>query len=151
MDIRTLESLQKAIPIVIRHLDSYVELAERDLSHAKSMAASRLRLMTIVGVSGLFALWLACALVIALTWDGQYRVVAIAAMAGAFALLAALAATSLARRRDVPFAAVRREWCEDRALFRSILANGKKNGARDEDESTFQQVDEPEAVLGSRS
>jgi len=122
MDFRMLGSLQHAIPVVFRHLDAYVELVEQDLAMAKAVAVSRLRLLLILGMSGFFALLMVCAVVIALTWDGQYRILAIALMLGVFALAAIGSATSLARKRHEPFAAVKREWRADRELLNSILS-----------------------------
>lgn len=117
-----LESLQRAIPIVLRHLDSYVELAERDLSAAKSVAAARIKALLLLSVSTVFAVLFACLLVIALTWDGEYRALSIGIMAGVFAAIAAASGAYFAKKRAKPFASLQREWREDRALVHSLLS-----------------------------
>jgi uncharacterized membrane protein YqjE len=81
----------------------------------------QLRWLAILLVSGSFALLLTCALVAAVTWDGEYRALAIGLMAGVFALLAIVAGTLLIRQREDAFAAVRRELRADRALLRELL------------------------------
>jgi uncharacterized membrane protein YqjE len=130
MDLRMLESLKRAIPIVLRHLDSYVELVEQDLSAAKSVAASRVKALMLLSVSAVFAVLFACLLIVALTWDSQYRVLTIGIMAGVFALVAVASGTYFAKKRAEPFASLKREWREDRALVKSILA-------RDSHEESF--------------
>jgi uncharacterized membrane protein YqjE len=122
MDLRTLESLQRAIPVVLRHLDAYAELAERDFAAAKSVAVARVKALVLLGVSGVFALLLACALVIALTWESEYRVATIGTMIGFFALCALGSAAWFMRKRQEPFGAVRREWREDRAWLQRVLS-----------------------------
>ena len=121
MDLRTLGSLEKAIPVVLRHIGAYVDLAEQDFIQAKATAVSQLRKTAVLGVSAFVALLLGCTLVIALTWDGNYRVLAIGVMAGIFIAVAIGSAISLAQKRDEPFASVKREWREDRELITSWL------------------------------
>lgn len=121
MDLRTLESLRNAIPVVLRHLDAYVELAEEDFAQAKSAAASRLRVAALFGVSVFVTLLLVCGLVVALTWDTQYRILAISLLTLLFAGVAIATAAALTRKRESPFASLRKEWKEDRELLRSFL------------------------------
>jgi len=122
MDLRMLQSFKKAIPILLRHLDSYVELVEQDLSVAMSVAASRIKALMLLSVSTAFAVLFACLLIVALTWDSDYRVLSIGIMTGAFALIAAASGAYFAKRRAKPFASLKREWREDRALVQSFLS-----------------------------
>jgi uncharacterized membrane protein YqjE len=122
MDLRMLESLKRAIPIVLRHLDGYVDLAERDMAEAKSIAIARAKAFALLGVSAVFAVLFGCVLLIALTWDSEYRVLTVGIIAGAFALVAFGSGLFFARKRNDPFATLKREWREDRALIRSLLA-----------------------------
>lgn len=121
-----LESAKRAIPIVLRHLDSYVELVEQDLSAAKAVAVSRVKALLLLSVSTVFAVLFACLLIVALTWDSEYRALAIGIIAGVFALVAAASATYFAKKRAEPFASLKREWREDRALVKSLLSRDEE-------------------------
>ena len=124
MDLRALNNLQKALPIVLRHLGGYVELAVQDLEAAKAAAVVRLRATAVIALAGFLCVLMLCALVIALTWDTEYRVLAIGLLAAAFAIPTAVAGFLLARRSTEPFAAVRREWQQDRVLIDRWLTQG---------------------------
>jgi uncharacterized membrane protein YqjE len=121
MDLRMLESVRRAVPIVLRHLDGYVELMEQDLSAAKAAAVSKVKALMLLGVSAVFAVLFACLLLVALAWDSDYRTLVIGIIAGTFALVAVASATIFARKREVPFASLKREWREDRALVKSLI------------------------------
>ena len=117
-----LGSLQNAVPILFRHLDAYIDLAEQDLAVAKATALARLQALLLCMVGGAFALLLGCILIIALAWDTDYRILTIVLLTAAFAVVAAIAAMSFARQRHTPFAAVRKEWRTDREVLHRILA-----------------------------
>jgi uncharacterized membrane protein YqjE len=147
MDLRTLESLRNAIPVVLRHLDAYVELAEQDFAQAKSAAASRLRIAALFGVSAFITLLLACGLVVALAWDTPYRIWAISGLTLLFAATAIGTATALTRKRESPFASLKREWKEDRELFRSFLTKETTSEPQSKaDDSEFAKQREGEPV-----
>jgi uncharacterized membrane protein YqjE len=125
MDLRTLQSLQQAIPVLLRHLGAYLELAEQDMAATKAEAVARIRLIVVFSISGFFAILMSCILVIALTWDGENRVFAIIVMGCIFTALTAASGLYLAQLRPAkPFDAVRREWRQDRELIDRLLADG---------------------------
>jgi uncharacterized membrane protein YqjE len=67
-----------------------------------------------------------CVAVVAVTWDTQYRLTAIAWMGGGFlavAIAAAVYRSSLARRKSQMLESVRRQWQEDRVLLERILSD----------------------------
>jgi uncharacterized membrane protein YqjE len=133
MDFRTLQSLQQAIPVLLRHLGAYLELAEQDMAATKVEAVARLRLIIVFSVSGFFAILMSCILVIALTWDTDNRVFAIVFMGCLFTALTAASGLYLARlRASKPFDAVRREWRQDRELIDRLLANGNEGKSGEE-------------------
>jgi len=130
MDIGALLSLQRAAPVLLRHLSAYAELAGQDLAASKVEFAARARSALILVVSTVFALVMLCACVIAATWDTPYRLAAVASLAGLFLIIAAAAAIHLARSpAQRAFAAVRREWRQDRALLELLVANSVKDEA----------------------
>jgi len=133
MDLRALRSLQQAIPILLRHLGAYLELAEQDMAATKAEAVARLRLIIVFSVSGFFTILMACILVIALTWDGDNRVFAIIFMGCIFTALTAASGLYLAQlHASKPFDAVRREWRQDRELINRLLDNGEESKRHDE-------------------
>jgi uncharacterized membrane protein YqjE len=132
MDLRALGVLQKAVPILLRHIDAYVELVERDWRTAKQNAVRSMQLLAVMIGSGFFALLLCCGVVVALTWDGPYRVAAMAAMAGLFVLGTVITAVLYAKRDRNVFSSVKREWREDRELVEDLLfGDDKQAGAPD--------------------
>ena len=130
MDIGALLSLQRAAPVLLRHLSAYAELAGQDLAASKVEFALRARSALILVVSAVFAVVMLCAFVIAATWDTPYRLPAVAGLAGLFVIVAAAAAIHLARSpAQRSFAAVRREWKQDRALIERLVANSAEDQA----------------------
>jgi uncharacterized membrane protein YqjE len=128
MDIRMLLAIHKVIPILLRHLEGYVELAEQDWTATKILAKQRVQIWAALLVSSLFALATAFVFVIALAWDTEYRLVTIGALAGLSAAFAIGAALRLRRRlNDRAFAAIRREWARDRAVVHRLLAEDRSN------------------------
>ncbi len=124
-----LESVQKVIPIVIRHLDGYVDLVEHDLSVAKKATVSRAKSLALLSVSVMFALLFTCLLIVAIAWDSDYRLLTIGLIAGGFVAVAIASGTLFVRQRQEPFASLKREWREDRALMKSILSNASNEEA----------------------
>jgi uncharacterized membrane protein YqjE len=122
MNIRVLQLLQQAAPVLLRHLDAYLELAEQDMAATKTDAVARLQLIAVFCISALFMLFMGCVLVIAITWDGPNRVLAIVFMGGIFTALAVASGLYLVNRRATkPFMGVRREWQQDRELVSRLL------------------------------
>lgn len=121
MGIGTLLSLQRAAPVLLRHLSAYAELAEQDLAVSRVEVAARVRAGVCLVISAIFALMMICACVIAATWDTPYRLTAVITMAFVFAATAAVSAmllTKVPKRRA--FACVRDEWQRDRLLLEQL-------------------------------
>jgi len=124
--MRLLWKLPKAAPALIRHIAAYIELAAYDLTQSRRDFAANLLASVIAGVAVFFAMLLACAAVVAATWDTPHRVTAIVWMAGAFLAVAVLALIYLSKvaKEQAPFlASVRREWVEDGVLLERILSD----------------------------
>jgi len=133
MDLRALRSLQQAIPILLRHLGAYLELAEQDMIATKAEAVARLRLVIVFSVSAFFTILMVCILVIALTWDGENRVFAIIFMGCVFTALTAASGLYLAQlRSSKPFDGVRREWRQDRELIDRLFVDDDEEENRHE-------------------
>jgi len=125
MNIRAL--LQVA-PILFRHLEGYFELAEQDIAATKAQAVARLRVVAIFCVSALFMLLMLCVLVIALTWDTDYRVLAVALVGGFFTVVTVASGFYLAQLQPTePFMELRREWRQDRQLIYRLISGDDEN------------------------
>jgi uncharacterized membrane protein YqjE len=124
--MRLLWMLPKAAPALMRHIAGYVELAALDLARSRRDFAANLLASAIAAVAVFFTLLLACAGVVAATWDTPHRVAAIVWMAAVFLAVAivALICRSRAVRRQAPFlASVRREWQGDAVILERILSD----------------------------
>ncbi len=124
--MRLLWSLPKAAPYLLRHIAAYIDLAWLDLERTKRETAAQVIALAIFALGAVFAVLLGCLTVVAATWDTPNRVHAIAWMTGGFALIALIAwlyRAKLAREQAELFAAVRREWQEDRVLLERLLSD----------------------------
>jgi uncharacterized membrane protein YqjE len=129
MRLSVLWSLQRAAPILLRHLGAYVELAERDLADSRRDLTGRTQAGLMFVVSASFALLMLCAGVVAATWDTPSRLFAIATMGAAFVVLALVSGFYAARRSGkATFASVRREWQLDRAMFDEMFSEPDDSG-----------------------
>jgi uncharacterized membrane protein YqjE len=124
--MRLLWLLPKAAPALLRHMAAYAELAGQDLEQAQRDLSAQLMAAAVLVLGGVFLVFCVFLLVVALTWDTPYRVIAILSMGGAFAMLSIIAAVyrSKLASRQAPFLdTLRREWHEDRVLLERILAS----------------------------
>jgi uncharacterized membrane protein YqjE len=124
--MRVLWKLPKAAPALMRHIAAYIELAAYDLAQSRRDFAATLIPSVIAGVAVFFTVLLACAAVVAATWDTPYRVTAIVWMAGVFLAVAVLALIYRSKtvKEQAPFlASVRREWQEDGVILERILSD----------------------------
>jgi uncharacterized membrane protein YqjE len=123
--VRLLWLLPKAAPALFRHLAAYAELAALDLGRSGREFKAQLAASIFVAVSGLFALLMACLLVVAFTWDTPYRIQAIAWMLGGFVaicIIGMLVRSGKVRASTPPFAELKQQWAEDRVIFEHMLA-----------------------------
>jgi uncharacterized membrane protein YqjE len=127
--MRVLWLLPKAAPALMRHIAAYFELAALDLEQSRRDLTTNLIASAIAGIGLFLTLLMACAVVIALTWDTPHRVAAIAWMGGAFLALAVVALiyrSRVSKEQAALLASVRREWQEDVVILERILAEEQK-------------------------
>ena len=124
--------LAPLVPAVLRHLEAYAEVAGADARDAAATVARRLFALLLAAASAFIALLMFCAWLLALTWDGPWRVWTAAGLALAFAAAAAGLAIPVLRRRTKAdtmfFSRVRNEWSRDRELIDRAL-NGSDHAA----------------------
>ena len=112
-------SLSRLIPLVLRHLDAYGEIAGDDTREALARAVASLVLAGAALAFALIALLMACTWLIVAAWDEPWRAWVPAALAGLFAALALGCLVSIGHRRSTApalFPRLRREWRRDRQL-----------------------------------
>ena len=119
-------SLSRLVPLALRHLEAYRDIAEKDAQDAITALAGRVAVAMIAIGAGMFAVSMLCASIIAATWDGPYRIWAPAALAALFALGAVLARHELRRRAGNAtfFQRLRRELHADRELLERSVSPG---------------------------
>jgi uncharacterized membrane protein YqjE len=117
-------SLPQAVPILLRHLLAYAELAEEDLQHISRRATGRLLALAVALLGAIFMLFMICVAVIAAVWDTPHRMAAILWLLGFFVLLTAgalYAALGRMREDTSMFAGVKKEWSQDRVILERLL------------------------------
>ncbi len=109
------------VPAVLRHLEAYAEVAGEDARDAAATIARRLLALLAAAACGFVAILMLCAVVLALAWDGPWRVWAAAGLALGFAAAAAALAIPALRRGETPralfFPRIRSELSRDRELL----------------------------------
>ncbi len=120
--------IARLVPALLRHLEGYAEVAGEDARDAAAIIARRL-LGLLLGVAAAFiALLMFCAWLLALTWDGPWRMWTAGGLALAFAAGAASLAIPALRRRSKAdaklFSRVRHELDRDRELIDRALHGG---------------------------
>jgi len=107
--------------LVLGHLSAYAEVAGEDARDAAALLARRLLKLFVAAVCSLVALLMLCACLLALAWDGPWRVWTAAGLALAFAAVAAALAYPVLRRHEHPdalfFTRIRSELNRDRELI----------------------------------
>ena len=119
-----IERLAVAASIAVRHAGAYTDLILSDLETASRLARQRLVAVAIMAGASLLGVLLACAWLIAATWDTAARNWALGGLLGLFVLIAVLAFSVLkATNTGAPTMLSRtaREWAKDRQLFEEIL------------------------------
>lgn len=119
-----LELLSRLVPALLRHLLAYSDLLIAETAAAGRQWRRQLLGMAIVLASGGVAALMGCALVIAATWDGPYRLQAIGGLFGGFTLIA-LSGAWYARHGRIPgtprpFERIEAEWREDLRQLASL-------------------------------
>jgi uncharacterized membrane protein YqjE len=117
-------TLSRLLPLVLRHLDAYGEIAGDDTREALARVVAGLVLASAALAFGVIALLMACAWLIVVAWEEPWRAWVPAALAGLFAALAAGCYVSIGHRRSAApdlFPRLRREWRRDRQLVERAL------------------------------
>jgi membrane protein implicated in regulation of membrane protease activity len=116
------------VPVILRHLEAYAEVAGEDARDAAAVVARRLLALLLAAAASFIALLMLCVWLLALTWDGPWRTWTAAGLALVFGAGAAALAIPVLRRRTNPeemlFPRVRQELKRDRVLFDRALNGG---------------------------
>jgi hypothetical protein len=112
--LSTLELLPRMLQALLRHLFAYGELAYAEGVIAARGVRRRMIGGAIACVAGGFAVLMGCVWVIAATWDGPNRQLAVGAMCVGFLLVAASGVLyAFGGGSWVPFEHLRAEWRRD--------------------------------------
>lgn len=109
-----LELLPRLLQALLRHVFAYGELAYEESLIAARRLRRRLLGAAIACMAGMLALMMGCVWVIAATWDGPNRMLAVGALCIGFLLVAIIGiAYAAGGARRAPFEALRAEWRSD--------------------------------------
>lgn len=134
-------SLPQALPILLRHILAYAELAGDDLRRYSRRASLRLFALALAMLGAFFTLALMCVAVLACFWDTPHRMAAILWLLAGFALLTLIALLKArAGVQDTMLPNVSREWAVDRVILDRLLEG---RGAQEPADSG---VDKPEGA-----
>jgi len=122
-------SLPKAIPILLRHVLAYAELAGEDLRAFQRRSVARLFALLVAMLGALFSLALICVAVVAAYWDTPHRLHAIFALLGVFivvTVIGLLSARPKPAEAEAMFDRVAQEWRKDRVILDRLLDGGEQ-------------------------
>lgn len=120
-------SLPRALPALIRHVASYVELLGGELQTAVGDVRRRALLGALGAVAAFLSLLLIIGWIIAAAWDGPWRMHAFAALVVGFAITAIALFGAAASKPRPTFEKLRREWAADRELLHRRLHSGEQS------------------------
>jgi hypothetical protein len=131
-----LERLTVAATLAVRHVGAYTDLVLSDAEEARREAARRVWTSALMATAMMFAVAMACLLLIAMTWETAARLWTVAGLLCLFAatiLIAYSRLRALAARPNALFARTAREWEKDRPLLEQLL-NGAASPPHDHDQ-----------------
>lgn len=109
-----LELLPRLLQALLRHLFAYGELAYEEGVLAAQRVRRRVIGIAIACMAGLLGLLMGCVWVLAATWDGPNRMLAVGALCIGFLLIAIIGvAYAFGGARRAPFQQLRAEWHRD--------------------------------------
>ncbi len=113
-----------AVNALMRHLSGYAELIAWDMTMSVRELRHRIVTTVLLAAGIAFVIELSCAVVVALTWDTRWRVLALCLMLSVFTLLAAATLWSLARRAAPPavFDCTLKEMRKDRDALNAVFS-----------------------------
>jgi len=118
----------RLVPVVLRHLDAYAEIAGEDVRDAAAHVARRLVALLVAGACAFVALLMVCGWLLILAWDTPWRAWTAAGLAFFFGASAAALAWPALKGGDGPravfFPRVRGELIRDRELIERAF-NGR--------------------------
>lgn len=94
----------RLVPVILRHLEAYAEVAGEDAREAAVYVARRLLALLIAGACAFVALLMACTWILVLAWDTPWRAWTAAGLALAFAVGTVALAWPVLRRGAAPHA-----------------------------------------------
>ncbi len=126
----------RLVPVILRHLEAYAEVAGEDAREAAAHVARRLLALLVAGACAFVALLMFCTWLLVLAWDTPWRAWTAAGLALLFAAgAAALAWPALkggAAPHEVFFPRIRGELSRDRELVARAFDGKGETGNRDE-------------------
>jgi uncharacterized membrane protein YqjE len=112
--LSALELLPRLLQALLRHLFAYGELAYEEGVLAAQRLRRRLLGVAIACMAGMLGLMMGCVWVVAATWDGPNRMLAVGALCIGFILIAIIGvAYAAAGTSRAPFEQLRAEWHSD--------------------------------------
>jgi uncharacterized membrane protein YqjE len=126
------EKIASAAPLLARHASAYGELLADDLLTASQAFGRRLLVSVILIMAILMTLLLACAWLIAFTWDTPERLLTIGALTGVFflgSLAAGYGVYSLQTKPMHLLTLTRQELVKDRQLVEDLVPKAPEKAA----------------------
>lgn len=129
----------RLVPVVLRHLDGYAEIAGEDARDAGAHIARRLIALLVAGACAFVALLMACGWLLILAWDTPWRAWTAAGLAIFFGASAVALAWPAFKGGDGPhtlfFPRVRSELVRDRELIERAF-NGRGEAGNGDEQRT---------------
>jgi uncharacterized membrane protein YqjE len=120
-----IDRLSATAAIAVRQAGAYTDLILSDLDVSSGLVRRRVALGAVAVLAFHLALVMACALLVALSWDSAYRLWVIAGLMLCFAVVAVASVwrlTVLDAGAPGVLAQTAREWAKDRRLLEELLA-----------------------------
>jgi hypothetical protein len=111
--LSVLEVLPRLAGALLRHAFAYAQLLSQEFDAAVRIARRRLLGAVLALIAALMALLMGCVWIIAATWDGPDRLLAVGALCIGFALIAFVCGAYAGGAGVRPFARLRAEWHAD--------------------------------------
>lgn len=119
-----LGALPRAVPVLLRHLGAYAELAAQDIANGRDYLRARLGSLVAFSASVGLCVLVTCTAVIASFWDTPYRFTSLYSLVALSVIMTGATGWHAwrVRRRQPPFLdAVRNEWNNDRPILQRVI------------------------------
>ena len=124
-----IEQIASAAPLLATHASAYGELIADDMFTAWQVYRQRLWVGIVLIVAIMIALLLACAWLIAFTWDTPERLGTIGALTGLFCVVSIIAGVLMYRIQSRPMRLLdqtRQEWHKDCLLVEELISAARE-------------------------